>query len=130
MPTVATFLMFAGQAEDAMTLYTSVIPGSAVGSVTKYGPNEGAPVGTIKHASFNLGDQQFNCIDSQVTHAFSFTPAISIAISCSTTAEVDNIFSTLSPGGNIMMPLGPYPFSPRYAWFTDKFGVSWQVGIM
>jgi predicted 3-demethylubiquinone-9 3-methyltransferase (glyoxalase superfamily) len=40
---------------------------------------------------------------------------------------VDQIWEKLSAGGTVMMELGAYPFSKRYGWIQDKFGVSWQV---
>jgi uncharacterized glyoxalase superfamily protein PhnB len=40
---------------------------------------------------------------------------------------VDRLFGRLSEGGQVMMPLGEYPFSPRFAWLADKYGVSWQL---
>jgi predicted 3-demethylubiquinone-9 3-methyltransferase (glyoxalase superfamily) len=40
---------------------------------------------------------------------------------------VDQIWEKLAPGGTVMMELGEYPFSQRYGWVQDKFGVSWQV---
>lgn len=127
MNKVATFLMFSGKAEEAMNLYTSAIPRSAILTLRKYCPNEGGAEGSIMHATFALGDQQFACIDSSASHAFGFTPATSISVTCDSDQEVDEIFSKLGVGGKILMPLGPYPFSKRYVWFDDKFGVSWQL---
>jgi len=39
------------------------------------------------------------------------------------------MFSSLSQGGQVLMPLDTYPFSPRYAWVNDRFGVSWQLSL-
>jgi predicted 3-demethylubiquinone-9 3-methyltransferase (glyoxalase superfamily) len=40
---------------------------------------------------------------------------------------VDSLWSTLSEGGNALMPLDSYPFSGRYGWTTDRYGLSWQL---
>lgn len=40
--------------------------------------------------------------------------------------EVDRVVDALSEGG-VLMPLESYPWSPRYAWVRDRFGVTWQV---
>lgn len=55
MDKVSTFLMFTGKAEEAMKLYTTVIPGSAIEAIKKYGPGEGGAEGSIMHASFRTG---------------------------------------------------------------------------
>lgn len=127
MENVLTLLMFEGRAEEAMNFYVSTVPSGRIDTVTRYAAGEPGPEGTIKYATFTLGSQQFACMDSPIKHAFTFTSAISIIIYCSTEAEVDELFSKLSEGGAVMMPLNAYPFSKRFAWITDRFGVSWQL---
>ncbi len=121
MQTIATFLMFEGQAEAAVNLYCSIFPGSEIKSMIRQ------ENGMVQHCSFQLGGQQFMAIDSAVQHAFTFTAATSIFVVCDTEAEVDQFFEALSEGGKVLMPLGTYPFSKRYAWLTDKYGVAWQL---
>ncbi|WP_427871150.1 VOC family protein [Leucobacter luti] len=41
-------------------------------------------------------------------------------------AALDRTWAALSEGGSTLMPLGEYPFSARYGWVADKFGVTWQ----
>jgi predicted 3-demethylubiquinone-9 3-methyltransferase (glyoxalase superfamily) len=48
-------------------------------------------------------------------------------VKCATKAEVDALWAKLSEGGLALMPLGSYPFSERYGWTNDKYGLSWQV---
>ena len=129
MPKITPFLMFEGRAEEAMTFYLSLFPGSEIVSISRYrdeGP--GAP-GSVVHAVFSLAGQTFMCIDSHVHHAFGFTPAMSLSVTCDTEAEIDRLFAALSEGGQVLMPLDAYPFSPRYGWLNDRFGVSWQLSL-
>ncbi len=58
---------------------------------------------------------------------FKFNPSVSFQVKCRTKGDVDAIWEKLSQGGKILMPLGVYPFSERYGWVEDKYGLSWQV---
>ncbi len=123
------FLMFQGQAEEAMNFYVSLFEDSEILSLTRYGPDGVGEEGTVMRAVFSLGGQKFMCIDSNVAHDFSFTPALSIYLNCSTEAEIDHLFKKMSEGGQVHMPLERYPFSNKFAWLSDKFGVSWQLNL-
>ncbi len=112
-----------------MRFYVSLFGGSAVESVVRYGAEGPGPEGTVLHATFTLGGRRFLCIDSHVEHAFGFTPALSIHVACATEAEVDRCFERLADGGTVLMELGEYPFSPRYGWEQDRFGISWQLAL-
>ncbi|MNG41952.1 3-demethylubiquinone-9 3-methyltransferase [compost metagenome] len=62
-------------------------------------------------------------------HAFTFTPSMSLYVTCETEAEIDRLFGSLSEGGSVMMPLAAYPFSEKFGWLSDRFGVSWQLTL-
>jgi predicted 3-demethylubiquinone-9 3-methyltransferase (glyoxalase superfamily) len=130
MQKFTTFLLFEGKAEEAMNFYTSLFDNSKILSITRYGPNESGNEGSVMLATFSLDGQEFMCIDSSVKHEFTFTPAVSIFVTCESEPEIDRIFDKLSDGGQIMMPFDRYPFSDKYAWLSDKFGVSWQLSLV
>jgi predicted 3-demethylubiquinone-9 3-methyltransferase (glyoxalase superfamily) len=129
MNNITTFLMFEGKAEEAMNFYISLFTDSAIKSISRYGENEGGPAGSVRHAVFALNGQEFMCIDSFVKHGFTFTPAMSLFVGVGTESELDNLYAALSEGGQILMPLGAYPFSKKYGWVNDKYGVSWQLTL-
>jgi predicted 3-demethylubiquinone-9 3-methyltransferase (glyoxalase superfamily) len=129
MQKITTFLMFEGKAEEAMNFYTSLFDKSEIISISRYGANEAGAVGTVKHAIFSLNGQEFMCIDSIVKHDFTFTPSISLYVTCDTEDEIDRVFEKLSQDGNVLMPLAAYPFSEKFGWVTDKYGVSWQLNL-
>jgi predicted 3-demethylubiquinone-9 3-methyltransferase (glyoxalase superfamily) len=58
---------------------------------------------------------------------FKVNPSISFHVRCRTAKEVEQIWGKLSQDGTVMMELGEYPFSRRYGWIQDRFGISWQV---
>lgn len=126
---ITTFLMFEGKAEEAMKFYTGLFKNSAIGAISRYGKDGPGPEGSVIHASFTLNGQEFMAIDSPAPHGFTFTAATSLYIRCETKEEVDALFKALSEGGKVFMPLDKYPFSERYAWVADKFGVAWQLSF-
>lgn len=122
-PKVTTFFMFEGQAEEAMNYYQSVFKESDVLNVMH---NED---GTVLHAMFTIKGQTFMCIDSNLEHDFGFTPAISLFVTCETEQEINEVFEKLSRDGKVLMPLASSPFSKKFAWVEDKYGVSWQLNF-
>lgn len=129
MQKITTFLMFDGQAEEAMKLYTSVFADSEIIGISRYGANEAGKEGSVQHATFSLAGQQFMCIDSNVKHEFTFTPAMSLYVTCDSEEEIDTAYERLSQNGQVFMPLGEYPFSRKFGWVGDKFGVTWQLTL-
>ncbi|HZS75953.1 MAG TPA: VOC family protein [Ktedonobacteraceae bacterium] len=126
---IKTFLMFEGKAEEAMNFYLSVFKDAEILNVYRYGAEGPGTEGTVMHAIFSLYGQKFMCMDSNIKHDFTFTPSMSLYVSCTTEAEIDSIFEQLSQGGNVRMPLSTYPFSPKFGWVDDRYGVSWQLNL-
>ncbi|NUP34491.1 MAG: VOC family protein [Streptomycetaceae bacterium] len=126
---ITTFLMFQGNAEEAMTFYLSLFDDASVVTVNRYGAGGPGPEGTVEHATFTLAGQEFMCIDSAVKHAFTFTPAMSLFVQCQDEPELDRLYTALADGGNELMALGNYGFSAKFGWVNDRFGVSWQLNL-
>ncbi len=68
-------------------------------------------------------------MDSGEQHHFTFTPAMSIFVDCDREQELDEVYTGLSDGGMVLMPLQEYPFSRKFAWLNDRYGVSWQLNL-
>lgn len=131
MKKVMPFLMFQeGKAEEAMNYYTSLIEESEITTINRYGANESGDEGTVMQATFTLKNQEFMCIDSNVRHAFDFTPSFSIYLTCDTETEINELYQTLlEKEGEALMPLGDYGFSKKFGWVNDRYGVSWQLNL-
>jgi predicted 3-demethylubiquinone-9 3-methyltransferase (glyoxalase superfamily) len=129
MEKVTPFLMFQGNAEEAMNYYISLIEDSEIISITRYGANEAGEEGSVKQAVFSLKGQEFMCIDSNVKHEFTFTPSFSLFITCDTEEEINRLYEKLIEGGGALMPLDDYYFSKKFGWVVDKFGISWQLNL-
>jgi predicted 3-demethylubiquinone-9 3-methyltransferase (glyoxalase superfamily) len=125
--TLRTLLMFQGRAEEALRFYLDVFDDAEIERIARFGPGEAGSEGSVVHATLRIGDQRVTCIDSAVQHPFTFTPATSLVVECDSDADVDALYARLSDGGQTLLPLAAYPFSQRFAWLTDRFGVSWQV---
>lgn len=126
---VRPFLMFEGRANEAIAFYVELIPNSEIVDVTRYGAGEPGPEGTVKFAVVRLAGQQVLFSDSFVSHGFTFTPSLSLFVDCESEADLERIFTALSEGGGVLMPLGNYGFSRRFGWVNDRFGVSWQLNL-
>ncbi len=126
---ITTFLMFEGRAEEAMTFYTSLFDDGEILRIERYGPEGPGPEGSVVQATFSLAGQTFMAIDSWVSHEFTFTPAISLYVHCESVEEIDRLYGALSEDGAVMMELGEYPFSERFGWVADRFGVTWQLTV-
>jgi predicted 3-demethylubiquinone-9 3-methyltransferase (glyoxalase superfamily) len=128
MQSISTFLMFDGKAEEAVNFYVSIFKLSHIINIDRYNVNEHGTEGTVKLATFSLKGQELMCIDSS-GHKFGFTPSMSLFVNCDSEDEIDSLYENLSRGGQVMMPLQAYPFSKKYSWVSDKYGVSWQLSL-
>ena len=126
---IKPFLMFDGKAEEATYLYVSLFKDSSITSIARYGPGEAGKEGTVMRADLTLAGQSVICIDSPVEQSFTFTPSMSLFVDCQDEEEINRLFAELSEDGEIMMPLDNYGFSRKFAWVSDRFGVSWQLNL-
>jgi predicted 3-demethylubiquinone-9 3-methyltransferase (glyoxalase superfamily) len=123
------FLMFEGRAEEAMEFYVSLFRDGEILDIRRYEKNERGAEGSVMRASFRVAGLTVMCIDSPMKHDFTFTPAFSLFVDCDSLAEVEKLAGALSEGGRVLMPLGEYGFSRRFAWVSDRYGVSWQLNL-
>ena len=129
MQKINPFLWFDDQAEEAVKFYASVFPRSRIGEATRY--NEagkevhGREPGSVMTVAFELDGYSFVALNGGPY--FTFNPSVSFFVNCASAQEVDALWEKLSPGGTALMELGEYPFSRRYGWIQDRFGVSWQL---
>jgi predicted 3-demethylubiquinone-9 3-methyltransferase (glyoxalase superfamily) len=122
VPRITPHLWFDREAVEAAELYASTFPNSRVTEVSTL---HDTPSGDTDVVSFELCGQPFMAISAGPL--FRFTPAASFLVRCGSKAEVDELWERLSEGGTALMPLDSYPFSERYGWTEDRYGLSWQV---
>jgi predicted 3-demethylubiquinone-9 3-methyltransferase (glyoxalase superfamily) len=122
MQKITPHLWFDKEAKEAAQFYTSVFPNSKITDITTL---HNTPSGDTDVVSFELFDQPFMSISAGPL--FKFNPSVSFTVKCKTKDEVDSLWQKLSKNGAVLMELGSYPFSERYGWLLDKYGLSWQL---
>jgi predicted 3-demethylubiquinone-9 3-methyltransferase (glyoxalase superfamily) len=108
-------LWFDNQAHEAAAFYCSVFNNSRVTS--------GNPI----VSNFELSGQKFMCLNGGPM--FKINPSISIYTTCETEEEIDRVWNQLIVGGSAMMPLDKYPWSQKYGWVQDRYGLTWQLTL-
>lgn len=125
---ITPHLWFDTEAKDAASFYCSVFPDSKTTSITTL---RNTPSGDCDVVSFALRGYSFMAISAGPL--FKFNPSVSFIINFDPSQDkdaktrIDEVWAKLSEGGKVLMPLEKYPFSERYGWIQDKYGLSWQL---
>lgn len=122
---ITPHLWFDKEAIEAAEFYTSLLTGSKIRHISQLNDT---PSGTVDIATLELLGQEFTLISAGPL--FEFNPTVSFLIACKKKDEVDALWDKLSEGGTALMELGQYPFSEKYGWIQDRYGLSWQVMFM
>lgn len=115
MQKITTCLWFDNNAEEAVTLYTSIFKNSKVLEVSRYGEAGPGPEGSVLTMRFQLDGVELMALNGGP--AFKFTEAISLSVDCKSQAEVDELWEKLLEGGS----------EDQCGWLKDRFGLSWQI---
>jgi predicted 3-demethylubiquinone-9 3-methyltransferase (glyoxalase superfamily) len=122
MQKITPHLWFDKEAKEAAEFYVSVFDDSKINFVNQI---HDTPSGDCDIVGFKIMGFDFMAISAGPY--FKINPSISFHVKCRKVEEVNEIWEKLSAGGTVMMELGEYPFSKKYGWIQDKYGVSWQV---
>lgn len=128
---VYPFLVFKGNAEEAMQFYVSSVPNSKIISIIRFSKSEIGEEGKVLTGIFSLCGQQYIAMDMEEKYSPKLSWAFSFYFECMNEAEFDLLFVKLSENGTVIM--GPEPVQSEQVkirkgtWFTDKFGVTWQL---
>lgn len=136
---IVTHLWFAEEAVEAASFYASLFPDSRVDSVTPIpADTPSGPAGSVQVVELTLFGQPFMAINAGPL--FRFNPSISFMVNFDplffgplasrkkeARRKIDEVWDKLSAGGKALMPIDKYPFSERYGWIEDRYGLSWQL---
>jgi predicted 3-demethylubiquinone-9 3-methyltransferase (glyoxalase superfamily) len=128
MQKITPHLWFDKEAREAAEFYTSLFPDSRVTNITTL---HDTPSGDSDIVSFELAGQSFMAISAGPL--FKLNPSVSFFVNFDPSRDpdarnnLDRMWARLSEGGTALMPLDKYPFSERFGWVQDKYGLSWQL---
>jgi predicted 3-demethylubiquinone-9 3-methyltransferase (glyoxalase superfamily) len=108
-------LWFDGQAKAAAEFYCSVFDNS---KITTDSPMV---------VAFEICGKKFMGLNGGPV--FKINPSISFFVKCKNIEQTNDTWNKLSEGGTALMPIDKYPWSERYGWIKDKYGVTWQVMV-
>jgi PhnB protein len=128
---LSTYLTFDGVCEDALRFYESC----GLGRIADLRRYEGSPIAKdmpaeklnkVIHARFEGPGVILLASDSMRGGGKGFS-GFSLTIGLSDLAEANRLFSALSSGGQVTMPMQKQFWGATFGMFTDKFGVGWMV---
>jgi PhnB protein len=131
---VETYLFLEGQCEEAINFYVQAV-GAKLEMLMRFKdspdggkcPDGSQPPGDkVMHASFTIGESRIMASDGFARGNPAFK-GFALSVSVATEAEAQRVFTALSAGGNVTMPLTKTFFSPSFGMVSDRFGVQWMV---
>lgn len=121
---------------DVFNKYPGKISDSRTISIQRYEKGMETPgieqmVGKVLTGIFELKGYRFIALDGGPI--FKFNPSVSFILNFdpsqdkNASSNIDNFWKEISKGGKVLMEFQKYPFSEKYGWCEDKFGLSWQL---
>jgi predicted 3-demethylubiquinone-9 3-methyltransferase (glyoxalase superfamily) len=126
---ITPHLWFDKESRQAAEFYVSAFGDSS--KITNGTTLHDTPSGDTEMVSFELSGQPFMAISAGPL--FKFNPSVSFMVNFDPSRDknarenLDALWEKLSVGGTALMPLDAYPFSERFGWVADKYGLSWQL---
>jgi PhnB protein len=134
---VQPYLIFNGRCDEALEFYRKAL-GAEVTMLMRFKDSpEPPPSGTlppgaenkVMHASFRVGESALSASDGHCQGEEGFQ-GFSLSLTVANPAEAERVFTALSEGGQVRMPLGKTFFSPSFGMLADRFGVAWMVYVV
>lgn len=129
MEAIVPYLMFEGNAAEALVFYANCLGGEIVFSQT-YGespmqiPEEYKD--RIMHATLKAGELTLMCSDGMPGSPLSSGTNVSLSLNFNVAESLDKTFESLAEGGKITMPVENTFWGARFGMLTDKYGINWM----
>ncbi|MEU6583150.1 VOC family protein [Nocardia sp. NPDC046763] len=134
MPALNPYLLFNGNAEEAITFYQSVFGGEA--TIVRFRDMGETPpempedvLNRVANAQLPLSETNILMVSdcppgSEIDNS---KPGFTVQVEVESAAEAERLFNELAPGGSVSMPLGRVQWAEAFAMVTDKFSVPWMI---
>ena len=129
------YLFFGGRCEEAIEFYRKAL-GAELVMESRFKdapePQPGMPEcfqDKIMHATLRIGDTLLMASDGRCEGQATFE-GFSLSIALSDETEAERVFTALSEGGLVTMPLEKTFWAPKFGMLQDRFGVGWMVSVM
>jgi PhnB protein len=125
-----TYLTFAGNCEEALNFYKETL-GAEVIHISYMGEG-GMEVpenvkGKVMHSRLKIGENELFLSDNFDPSSVKQGNNVSLSLQTDDIPQTENLFSNLSAGGKVIMPLQDTFWGARFGMFTDKFGIQWML---
>ncbi len=136
MQRIVPNIWFDHTAAEAADFYVSVFPEAGIVETVHY-PSEGLLdfqqelAGQVLTVEFQVAGYRLIAINAGPE--FEVNPSVSFMVNFDPRSDPDAVdhldaaWDALLAGGRALMPLQEYPFSKRYGWVQDRYGVTWQL---
>jgi len=125
-----TYVNFAGKCAEAFRYYEQHL-GAKVGMMMTHGQNpapspytSGEWKDAVLHARIALGGTELAGADVPKAEAMR---SAYLTLNTESDSEAERIFSALSDGGQVLMPMQETFFASRFAQVRDRFGINWMI---
>jgi len=124
-----TYVNFAGTCAEAFRYYEKHL-GGKIGMMMTHGQAPGQRrvnpewKDAILHARISLGGTEL--LGADIPNAQPMRSAY-LTLGVDSDIEAERIFSALSDGGQVLMPLEETFFASRFGQVRDRFGINWMI---
>ncbi len=131
---IQPYLFLDGRCEEAIEFYRKNL-GAEVTMLMRWkdcpekgGMTTAPPDDKVMHSSIRIGDSTILASDGQCSGQAKLQ-GFALSLTAKDAAEAQRLFTALSDGGQVQMPLDKTFFSPAFGMLADRFGVSWMVYV-
>ena len=141
MTNINPYLNFDGNCEEAMNFYKGTFGGDFMGGIMRWGEMPGCEEfnlrdedkGKVMHMALPISDGNVIMASDSLKGV---GPAdlkvgnnVTIAVGPKSREEADRLFSGLSDGGQVFMPMSDAFWGGYFGSFVDKFGINWLINV-